>query len=773
MAKSAEPHPARSTVPLGELEEDKKMINLFKNSPFGAVRRAGKGAGRIAIKQHDITDCGAACLASVAAHYRLRMPIARIRQYANTDKRGTNVLGMIEAATKLGFQAKGVKGTPESLKKIPLPAIAHVSPLTPNGGIIGLHYIVIYEVTPKYILVMDPADGKFSKKTYEEFLKIWTGVLVLLLPNEDFQEGNEKVSVTARFWQLIRPHRSVMLEALFGAIIYTILGLATSIYVQKIVDNVLVEGNRNLLNLMSVGMLIIIVLQLFIGSTKTLFALKTGQQIDAQLILGYYKHLLKLPQTFFDTMRVGEIISRVNDAVKIRVFINDVALNLVVDVFIVLFSFGLMFTYDWKLALIMLGIIPFYAVTYFIANRFNRKNQRTLMEKSADLEAQLVESLNSVATIKRFGIEEFANLKTENRFVGLLRTIFYTGTRGLYIGNASWLITSIFTIILLWVGSGFVLDNQLTPGELLSFYSLIGYFTGPAAGLIGMNKTLQDALIAADRLFEIMDLERETTENKVTLTVDMLRSTQSNDIRFKEVSFRYGSRVTVFQKLNLLIPIGEITAVVGESGSGKSTLLSLLQNLYPLQEGNIYIGDYDIKYLDNASLRQWVSVVPQQIDLFAGTVIENIAMGEFEPDMKKLVFYCNLLGITDFIEKLPNGFQTMLGERGANLSGGQRQRLAIARALYRQPQILILDEATSALDSISERFVQQTIQLLRQEGITVILIAHRMSTIKNADKIIVLHEGKLMEEGTHQELLNTGGHYKTLWEQQNGNVVYV
>jgi ATP-binding cassette, subfamily C, bacteriocin exporter len=421
----------------------------------------------------------------------------------------------------------------------------------------------------------------------------------------------------------------------------------------------------------------------------------------------------------------------------------------------------------------MLGIIPFYAVTYFIANRFNRKNQRTLMEKSADLEAQLVESLNSVATIKRFGIEEFANLKTENRFVGLLRTIFYTGTRGLYIGNASWLITSIFTIILLWVGSGFVLDNQLTPGELLSFYSLIGYFTGPAAGLIGMNKTLQDALIAADRLFEIMDLERETTENKVTLTVDMLRSTQSNDIRFKEVSFRYGSRVTVFQKLNLLIPIGEITAVVGESGSGKSTLLSLLQNLYPLQEGNIYIGDYDIKYLDNASLRQWVSVVPQQIDLFAGTVIENIAMGEFEPDMKKLVFYCNLLGITDFIEKLPNGFQTMLGERGANLSGGQRQRLAIARALYRQPQILILDEATSALDSISERFVQQTIQLLRQEGITVILIAHRMSTIKNADKIIVLHEGKLMEEGTHQELLNTGGHYKTLWEQQNGNVVYV
>lgn len=515
---------------------------------------------------------------------------------------------------------------------------------------------------------------------------------------------------------------------------------------------------------MSLGMIIIILLQLFIGSTKTIFALKTGQQIDAQLILGYYKHLLKLPQTFFDTMRVGEIISRVNDAVKIRVFINDVALNLVVDVFIVLFSFGLMFTYDWKLALIMLAIIPLYAIVYFIANRFNRKNQRKLMENSAELETHLVESLNNVATIKRFGIEEFASLRTENKFVVLLRTIFYTATRGLYIGNASSLITSVFTIILLWVGSGFVLDNQLTPGELLSFYALIGYFTGPAAGLIGMNKTLQDALIAADRLFEIMDLEREVTENKVLLTPDMV-----GNIRFKDVSFRYGSRVTVFDNLSLIIPKGKITAVVGESGSGKSTLLSLLQNLYPLREGNIYIGDYDIKHLDNVSLRQVVSVVPQQIDLFAGTVIENIAVGEFEPDMKKIVFYCNLLGIIEFIEKLPNGFETQLGERGANLSGGQRQRLAIARALYRNPQILILDEATSALDSISEQFVQQTIQLLRQEGITIILIAHRMSTIKNADKIVVLHEGKLIEEGTHQALLqNLEGRYRLLWTQQNG-----
>jgi ATP-binding cassette, subfamily C, bacteriocin exporter len=268
-------------------------------------------------------------------------------------------------------------------------------------------------------------------------------------------------------------------------------------------------------------------------------------------------------------------------------------------------------------------------------------------------------------------------------------------------------------------------------------------------------------LIAADRLFEIVDLEREATENKVTLKPEMV-----GDIRFRDVSFRYGSRVTVFDKLTLTIPKSKITAIVGESGSGKSTLLSLLQNLYPLREGTIHIGDYDIKHLSNDSLRKVVGVVPQKIDLFAGTIIENIALGEFEPDMKKVVYYCNMLGIIDFIEKLPNGFQTQLGENGTNLSGGQRQRLAIARALYLEPQILILDEATSALDSISEQFVQKTIRHLAQNGLTVILIAHRLSTVRNADKIITLENGKVIEEGTHHELLLNHGIYNKLWQHQ-------
>jgi ABC-type bacteriocin/lantibiotic exporter with double-glycine peptidase domain len=270
---------------------------------------------------------------------------------------------------------------------------------------------------------------------------------------------------------------------------------------QKIIDFVLVEGNTRLLNLLSLGMILILVFQLAIGAFKTVFGLQTGQMIDARLILGYYKHLLKLPQRFFDTMRVGEIISRVNDAVKIREFINSVALSLIVNVLIVIFSLLIMFFYYWKLALIMLAIIPIYVIIYWISNKVNKKWQRRLMEESAELESQLVESLNAVGTIKKFGIEQFANDKTESRFISLLKTIYKTSMYSMFIGTGAEFFTRLFTIILLlWIGSYFVINRELSPGELLSFYALVGYFTGPASSLIGANKNIQDALIAADRL---------------------------------------------------------------------------------------------------------------------------------------------------------------------------------------------------------------------------------------------------------------------------------
>jgi ATP-binding cassette subfamily B protein len=608
---------------------------------------------------------------------------------------------------------------------------------------------------------MDPMDGEIHKFQHEEFKKQWTGVLVLITPGEKFVVKNEKISTQTRFWNIIKPNRAILLQSLTGALVFSVLGLAMSIYVGKLVDNVLPGGNLSLLNLLGLAMVIIIALRLLLNFFQTIFVLKTGQKIDATLILGYYQHLLKLPQTFFDSMRTGEIISRISDAVKIRVFVNDVSINFILNIFILIVSFTLMFTFFWKLALLMLIFVPLYALIYYISDRFNRKVQRKVMERAADLEAQLVESLNSAGTIKRFGLEDFSNLKTETRFVSLLEIIYKSGLNSIFTSSSTSLVSQLITIVVLWIGAGYAIGSQITPGELLSFYSIVGYFTGPVTSLIGFNRTLQDARIAADRLFEIFDLEIEDEANKIELKPAMV-----DDIQFENVKFRYGTRVEVFDSLDLRIKKGDITAIVGESGSGKTTLVSLLQNLYPLQAGHIRIGRYDLSHLTNESLRKIVSVVPQRIDLFSGNVVNNIAVGDFEPDMNRVIEVCDKLGMAKFIEQLPQGFNTYLGENGATLSGGQQQRIAIARALYREPEILILDEATSSLDSLAETFVQNTLRLLREESKTVIVIAHRLSTINMAQRIIVLDKGVVVQDGTFAELSGIEGPFRRMWMHQ-------
>ncbi|QQS50981.1 MAG: peptidase domain-containing ABC transporter [Bacteroidota bacterium] len=712
---------------------------------------------KVKVKQHDITDCGAACLASIAAHYNLRIPVARIRQFASTDKRGTNVLGLIEAAEKLGFTAKGVKGPFESLEKIPKPAIMHVIVKE-----VLHHFVVFYGITKKHVIVMDPADGKIYKKTHEQFRKEWTGIIVLLVPSEEFKTGNSNESIGKRFIRLLAPHKTVMTQAFFGAAIYSLLGLTTSLYVKNIVDHVLIDGNLNLLSLMSMVMIVVLVLKVYISFMKSIFALKTGQKIDATLILGYYKHLLTLPQRFFDTMRVGEIISRVNDAVKIRTFINNVSLDIVVNILIVVFTLGLMFVFSWKLALVVLIGIPLYFIVYAIFNKLNKLYLRTIMESAAELESHLVESLNGVATIKQFGTEYSANIKSETRFVQLLRSTYKSSKNSIISINASELIAGGLTIAVLWYGSVLVVNQGMTAGKLLSFYALLGYIISPIAQLISSNQTIQDAIIAADRLFQIMDLEREEDkENKIILTKELIE-----DIHFKDVSFRYGTRVQVFEKLTLQIPKGKTTAFIGESGSGKTSLVALIQKLYPLQSGSIEIGNYNLQHIENNSLRQLIGVVPQKIELFAGSVIENIAFGSFEPDMKQIIDICDFLNIREFIENLPGGFNSYLGEHGVSLSGGERQRIAIARALYHNPEILILDEATSALDSASEEYIKKAIDVMKQQHKTIILIAHRLSTVMQADKICVLHKGNLVEEGDHYGLMQKQSYYFNMWKQQ-------
>ncbi|MDP4128702.1 MAG: peptidase domain-containing ABC transporter [Bacteroidota bacterium] len=695
-------------------------------------------------KQRDATDCGATCLASVSAHHGLHISVSRIRLWAGTDKQGTSLYGLMKAAKRMNFQARGVKAHQEHIGEIPLPAIFH---LILESGI--QHFVVVYRVTQNRVMYMDPARGKIIRQVLPAFQKLWTGVALILLPLAGFHGGGRYEPVFKRFWILIRPHRSILLQALLGAMIYTILGLTTSIYVQKIIDFVLPDANRKLMSLLGLLMVVILAFQMLAGYFKSLLALRTGQQIDAQLILGYYRHLLNLPQAFFDSMRVGEIISRVHDAVKIRTFINDTALQLVIHALSLFLSITVMFLYYRKLALVMLLMIPLYLILYIISNRINAKWQRNIMETGSALESQLVESVNGIGTIRGFGAEHYFNQQTEKKFIPLMRAVYKTGKAGLVLNHISELNTRLITVILLWAGSYFVMDRQLSAGALLSFYALAAYFTTPVQALIGANKIMQDAIIAADRLFEIIDLETEK-EKDGTLGMTVI---PAGDLEFRNVHFRYGSGNKVFCGLDLTIEHHRITAIVGESGSGKSTLLSLLQRLYPLTEGNISIGGTDIRYIHHAVLCRIIAPVPQQTDLFQGTIVSNIALGDDEPDMESILQLCKRLGLHEFIDRLPGRYQAEIREQGANLSGGQKQRIAMARALYRDPEILILDEATSSLDPESEQKVLETLQWFYSRKKTIIIIAHRLTTIKYCHRILLLQGGKLAASGPHEQLM--------------------
>ena len=461
-------------------------------------------------------------------------------------------------------------------------------------------------------------------------------------------------------------------------------------------------------------------------------------------------------------MRIGEIISRINDAVKIRAFINEVSINLVVNSLILFFSVITMFVFSWKLTLVVLTSVPLFAFIYYLFNKINKKYQRKIMETSADLESQLVESLTSISTIKKFNAEDFANRTTEARFSKLLNNAFTSTKSAIIATNSIDLVSSIIVVAVLWVGSFLVVKQEISLGSLMVFFSLTGTILPPIGILISSNKAIQDALIASDRLFQIMDLETEEDENH-KLIID---KKEIGDITFDNVSFRYGSKKLLFNSLCLKIKKNQMTAIVGESGSGKTSLISLLQNLYPIQSGHIYIGSYDITMVTKSSLRNLIGIVPQKIELLSGTILSNIAFGDLNPDIKKVLKIIKELGLKDFIDGLPYGVETIIGEQGATLSGGERQRIAIARALYKDPDILIFDEATSSIDSFSEKQITSTLNKLAQRGKTIIIIAHRINTIKGADNIIVLENGKVVESGNHLSLLENHEKYWALWSHQ-------
>ncbi len=719
---------------------------------------------KICIKQHDITDCGAACLATVAWYYDLKMPISRIRQYAKTDRKGTNVLGMVQAAQQLGFAAQGVRGTPEALAEIPLPAVAH---LVQENGL--HHFVVVFKVTEKYVEVADPARG-LEKRPREQFVKEWSGVLVLLTPHLEFQKGDKRDSTMQRFLRLVKPYPALLVEALVSSVAYTLLGFGTALYVEHLMDSVFPDANVKLLHVLGVAMALLLVFRLVFSWARSSLLVHVAQKIDATLILGYYKHILRLPQSFFDTRRVGEIISRINDAVKIREAVSSASLTVVVDALVLTFSFALMFVYSWKLALVAVATVPLFVLLFVALKSTIARTQRGMMEKNAEMESHLVASVSGIATIKSQQAEAVSNLKTEQQFVELLGLVRRASYLGLTNSTVSEFIAGAALLALLWIGGYLVVSGHLSVGELMSLYTLIGYVTAPASRLVGIHQTMQNALIAADRLFEILTLETEDDEHNKSGIGLGLEGENVQEIRLENLSFRYGTRAKVLDGVSFAIPRGSMTAIVGESGSGKSTIAKLMQGMYEPSEGTIAFstpnGIFTTNNLRLDALRGFVGAVPQNVELFHGTVLENITLGDPQPEYARAMQVCHFIGADAFIQKLPYGWNTMLGEFGADLSGGQRQRLAIARALYRRPQLLVLDEATSALDSESEYAIQQALTALRAEGLTTLVIAHRLSTVAGADQILVMDAGKIVEQGSHDELLRQEGKYYALWMRQ-------
>ncbi len=710
------------------------------------------------IRQHDFKDCGCACLATVCKQYGLKYPISKLREIAGTDKEGTSALGIIQAAEKLNFSAKGIKAnTPENIfKEIPTPAIAHI--IIDNSI---FHYVVIHKISKKEIIIADPAKG-IIKYTPNDFFKIWTGILIILTPTSNFKKGNEVKGVFTRFFELLRPQKGLLVNIFLASILITVFGIIGSFYFKFLLDDVVPNNLKQSLTMFSIGFTVLALFKVTMEAFRTQLLIHLGQKLDIPLMLGYYEHVINLPMNFFGTREVGEIISRFNDASNIRQAISGVALTMMIDIFMVLIGGGILYSQSsYLFSLTIIPLVLYGIIVYSFKSNIEKANRET-MEKNSKLTSYLIESLNGIETIKAFNSEREINLETEKRFIKFIKAIFKNECINNMQVSLKSLVQGIFAIAILWIGSIQVLNGKISFGELLTFDALLAYFLTPIENIINLQPTVQTALVAAERLSEILDLELEKSEQEHK---KINPKSLKGNIEFKNVDFRYGTRNLILKNINLTIKKGERIALVGESGSGKTTLTKLLLNFYQCEKGEILVNDYNLLDINIEALRDKIAYISQETFLFNGTILENLMLGNPYLTYEEVIDACEKAQIHDFINSLPLRYNTLVEENGSNFSGGQKQRLSIARAILRKPEILIMDEATSNLDSITEKAIERTIHKF-SEGMTTIIIAHRLSTIMRCDNIYILEKGEIKEKGNHKELLDQKGRYYKLWKEQ-------
>ena len=709
------------------------------------------------ILQNDETDCGPACLAAIFGKYGLKVSIAKIRDIAGTDRQGTSACGLVKVIEHYGFEQKVVEADKNALtQKLPLPAIAHV--VIDNTL---LHYVVITKIKDNTVVVSDPAKGSVRYKK-EDFLKIWTNVLILIAPTKESQKGNKKESTLSSFFRLLISQKWLLLRIFILSMILTSLGIITSFYYQVIMDNVVPSLSIQTLNYVSAITLSLFLVQICLNFFRGLLIVKLEQNIDIPIMLGYYNHALILPMKFYSMRDTGEIISRFNDASSIRDIVSEASLTIMMDTIMAVVGAVVLFNSNRLLFLISVVMLILYGIIVFVYNKPIKKINRKIMEMNSKVTSQFVETINGIETIKAFNQEDNEKEKTDKLYKKFLKKVFNGGVLSLSQQTITMFVAVVGELVILWVGVAYVIKGELTLGELITFNALLGYFIEPIKNLINLQPSIQTAVVAADRLGEILDITPEYNYEHEQLN-DKIKF---DKISISNLDFRYGTRELVLKDINLEICRGEKIAFVGESGSGKTTLANLLVRLYEQEKGSIKLDSIDIREFSIKQIRDNISYISQNTFLFSGTIRENLLFGNSDVSDDDISQVCKICELEEYINSLPLKFNTRIEENGKNLSGGQKQRLAIARALLKKPEILIMDEATSNLDYVTERSIEKTINNF-SKNMTTIIIAHRLSTIKDCDKILVLRNGQIVETGNHRDLLNQRGYYYQLWNGQD------
>lgn len=711
------------------------------------------------VLQHDEADCAAAALSTICRFYKKELTIMKIREIIGTDAYGTSVQGIVSGAEKLGFEAKALKIQIDDIDGgYTLPAIAHV--ITDTGL---NHFIVINKIKNGKFWISDPARGAIEL-TKEEMTKQFTGVLVLLLPKSEF-ETNYLAKTT--MWQLFKmvmlPHKKMLLTVILSSFALTLLGILSSLFSKVVFDEIIPFQLKKTLYVYLVVFGMVGLIQIFLGFFRAHVLLFLSRKIDIPVLLGYYNHVLRLPYQFFATRRVGDILTRFQDAMTIKDIFSQVSVSLVLDLSLAVFTGIALIKINLTLFfLVLIVVLVNVALIYLFKKSYKRINYEQ-MEAGAMMNSQLIESIQNIETVKASAHEAVQIERLENKFVKVLKLGYEEGKLSNLQGSLSSLVQTLSGVFMIGIGAIAIIDGKLTLGDFIVFQTLSGYFTDPIQNLVSLQLTYQEAQISMTRLSELMDLETEETKDRELLADVGLKG----NITFKDLTFRYGSRPPIIKEFNLKIKQGQRVAIVGESGAGKSTLAKLLLKFQNADSGKLTINDYDIEDIEVKYLRQSIGYVPQNIELFTGTIMENIKLGNESATYEQVIKAAKLAGCHDFIQKLPNRYYAFIEENGSNFSGGERQQIPIARAFLKERDLYIFDESTSNLDSFSERYIQKAM-LQATNGATTIIIAHRLSTIINCDLIVFMANGAIIEQGSHDELVALNGKYAEMITLQYG-----